>query len=114
MNKIKDILIIVLAGVIVYLILTRPEPDTPPKVVESQKKVDSLQVEIDSLIRERERLIEQLRRDSTESARIIKQKDVKIARLNSRINELDIKSLPVPELDSIVRNLYGPDAVPSE
>lgn len=112
--KVKDILIIALAGVIVFLLVTRPKPSAPEKVNQSKRIVDSLQVKIDSLILERQKIIEQLKRDSTESARILKDKDVRIANLNRHLHELDIKSLPVPDLDSIVRDLYGPGSLPAD
>lgn len=114
MEKVKSIMIIALAGLACYLFLTRPDPPAPLQVIEKEKKIEDLQNMFDSLARENRRLREKWKSDSARSSRLIKEKDVRIASLKKRLDEPDIKSLPAAELDSIVRVMYGADAVPAD
>jgi predicted ATP-grasp superfamily ATP-dependent carboligase len=100
MEKVKSIMIIALAGLACYLFLTRPDPPAPLQVIEKEKKIEDLQNRFDSLARENRRLREKWKSDSARSSRLIKEKDV--------------RSLPAAELDSIVRVMYGADAVPAD
>jgi type II secretory pathway component PulM len=103
------ILIGILLAVITYLLFSRPPEPLPDT---HQQTIDSLQVQIDSLRKEETEIREQLKTDSVDAAKAIAEKNIRIAGLKKRIqNANTIHDLPVPALDSLVRIMYGSDAI---
>jgi hypothetical protein len=104
--------IVVLAGVLVFTWAAWPSPSADERVKVYQQVIQEQEQVIDSL--------QSILLSTSDSLLILKdlQKidrsefDKELSRLRKQINANEkIHSLPTPQLDSIVRRLYGPGAI---
>lgn len=112
-NSVVIIIVIVVAvscGVIGFLIAPRPIADK--KAIELQRSIylkreQKLVAQAESLKAQALKQEERRINDSTEYARKIQIKELAIAKLNKRINEISLSHASAADLDSIRIRLYG-------
>lgn len=112
-NSIVIIIVIVAAvscGVIGFMLAPKPGADT--KAIELQRSIylkreQKLKAQAESLIAQTIKLEQRRIDDSTRYANQIQVKEIAIAKLNKRINEISLSHASAADLDSIRIRLYG-------
>lgn len=110
--KWEHILLIILVGALVYFWITWPKPKPDERVKEYQQVIDDQRIIIDSLQKEVVSVESTIKEQAKEAVELRKRYERTIAKQRQQLKENEtIHQLPTPELDSIVRELYGKGAI---